>query len=270
MADQECSPRWTRDNPRVSALARMPRLLIASDYDGTLAPLVDDPMQAYPRRESVVAMRTLAELPQTDVAVISGRALRDLAALSRLPEEIRLVGSHGGEFDVDFSNGLSPAQTELRNTLSSLAEQLTADVPGCQIERKPAGLAVHFRTVDPGFVSDAQERLMREIGDLEGVAVRRGHNVIDFAVYETDKGRALQELRHQLGATAVLYVGDDLTDEDAFATLSGPDVGIKVGRDASCAELRVEDPEVVSQLLAALAEERGEWLMGSGAVPIEA
>src|SRR4051794_21582916 len=88
---------------RVRHLARVPILLVACDYDGTIAPLVDDPMRARPNRDSVAAMRALAESTQTHVAVISGRSLRDLATLSRLPEEVRLVGSHGSEFDLGFA-----------------------------------------------------------------------------------------------------------------------------------------------------------------------
>ena len=84
------------------SLAQTPILLVATDYDGTLSPIVDDPLQARPSRESSVALRSLAELANTHVAIISGRALRDLAALSRFPEEIHLVGSHGSEFDVGF------------------------------------------------------------------------------------------------------------------------------------------------------------------------
>ena len=69
----------------LSTVARVPRLLVASDYDGTLAPIVSDPAKAYPHGESVRALRALAGLSGTTAAVISGRALRDLAALSRLP-----------------------------------------------------------------------------------------------------------------------------------------------------------------------------------------
>ena len=78
---------------RIRQLARVPTLLVACDYDGTVAPLVDNPMDATANRDSVAAMRALAELGNTHVTVISGRSLRDLATLSRLPEEIRLVGS---------------------------------------------------------------------------------------------------------------------------------------------------------------------------------
>src|SRR5688572_21572122 len=98
----------------VGRLARTPTLLVACDYDGTLSPIVDDPSKAAPLPEAVAAIRTLASLPQTTVAVVSGRALRDLATLSRLPSEVHLVGSHGSEFDVGFVERLAPEQAHLR------------------------------------------------------------------------------------------------------------------------------------------------------------
>src|SRR4051794_7062050 len=119
---------------RVSQVARAPQLLVACDYDGTVAPLVDDPMSARPRRETVVAMRALAALPQTHVAVISGRSLRDLAALSRMPEEIHLVGSHGSEFDIGFGRGLSPEAAERRQLIEAQLEEIAAGVPGAILE----------------------------------------------------------------------------------------------------------------------------------------
>ena len=98
-------------------IARVPQLLIGCDYDGTLAPLVDDPAAAGPLPEAVAAVRALAALPQTVVAVISGRALRDLATLSRLPSEVHLVGSHGSEFDLGFIQRLAPEQHDLHARL---------------------------------------------------------------------------------------------------------------------------------------------------------
>ena len=92
----------------VERIARVPNLLVGCDYDGTLAPIVEDPTRAAPLPEAVAALRALAALPQTTVAVISGRALRDLAALSRLPSEVHLVGSHGSEFDVGFVERIAP------------------------------------------------------------------------------------------------------------------------------------------------------------------
>ena len=119
---------------RLRELARVPVLLVACDYDGTLAPIIDNPDEARPLRESVAALRQLAAMPDTHVAVISGRALRDLAALSRLPEEIHLVGSHGTEFDVGFAEHLSAEQRELRDRVMEAAER-----------HRPARPRIHHR-----------------------------------------------------------------------------------------------------------------------------
>ena len=86
----------------LEAIAQVPVLFVATDYDGTLAAIVDDPSQAVPVRESIVALRALATLGSTHAAVISGRSLADLAALSSLDGQVMLVGSHGSEFDQDF------------------------------------------------------------------------------------------------------------------------------------------------------------------------
>jgi trehalose-phosphatase len=101
----------------LAGVARTPRLLVACDYDGTLAPIVADPQRATPVPESVTALRSLAGLPATTTAVISGRALRDLAVLSRLPAEVHLIGSHGSEFDIGFVHDLTPNQKELHEKL---------------------------------------------------------------------------------------------------------------------------------------------------------
>jgi len=122
-------------------IARVPQLLIGCDYDGTLAPLVDDPSAAGPLPEAVAAVRALAALPQTVVAVISGRALRDLATLSRLPSEVHLVGSHGSEFDLGFIQRLAPEQRALHARLEAELAAIVREQPGVRLESKPASIA---------------------------------------------------------------------------------------------------------------------------------
>src|SRR3954451_18306604 len=126
-------------------IARTPRLLVACDYDGTLAPIVENPEQARPMTESVGALRSLAALHETTTAVISGRAPRALASLSRLPAEVHLVGSHGSEFDIGFVHALDPQARDLHRRLDSELEQLTDGAEGVQLEVKPASIAVHVR-----------------------------------------------------------------------------------------------------------------------------
>jgi trehalose-phosphatase len=253
---------------RLADLARVPQLLVACDYDGTIAPIVDDPMKALPRRETVVALRNLASLPQTQVAVISGRSLRDLAALSRLPTEVHLVGSHGSEFDIGFQVDLAPQLQALRDDLRADLVALSARVPGSYVEAKPAAVAFHYRMVDEELVAPAIAEVEQGPGARAGVTVRHGAKVVELMVVDTDKGRALERIRHQVGAKAVLFLGDDITDEDAFKTLQGPDVGVKVGTAETAAEFHVADTAEVSQLLARLAERRNEWIAGSASVPI--
>ncbi|WP_409184608.1 trehalose-phosphatase [Amycolatopsis sp. VS8301801F10] len=250
-------------------IARTPRLLVACDYDGTLAPITANPDEARPLPESVGALRSLAGLHETTTAVISGRALRDLATLSRLPSEVNLVGSHGSEFDIGFIHALDEDAKALHRRLEHELEQLVLDVPGVSLEVKPASIAVHVRRAE----HNAGRRVLAAVHEgpskWEGVTTTDGKEVVELAVVKTDKGNALDTLRHQVGATAAVFLGDDVTDEKAFARLAGPDLGIKVGDGESLAEYHVPDTVDVAMVLAFLLEERRNWLYGESAPPIE-
>jgi trehalose-phosphatase len=250
-------------------IARTPRLLVACDYDGTLAPIVENPEQARPMTESVGALRSLAGLHETTAAVISGRALRDLATLSRLPSEVHLVGSHGSEFDIGFVHALDDQARNLHRRLETELERLTTGDDGVYLEVKPASIAVHTRRAEPDVATRVQTAVRSGPCTWHGVQVTEGKEVIELAVVQTDKGRALDVLRHQVGATAGVFVGDDVTDEKAFARLSGPDLGIKVGPGQTLAGFRIADPAEVGMVLAFLLEERRNWLYGEQAPPIE-
>ena len=253
----------------LAALATVPVLLVASDYDGTLARIVDSPDQARPEREASVAIRTLAALPHTHVAIISGRALRDLAPLADLPGEVHLVGSHGSEFDMDFSGTLTEQQILRRERLREELADIASQGEGLFIEEKPASIALHYRRAD----SDVADRALREIEQgparREGIFVRHGKKVVELSVLRTSKSRALEIIRRRTGASAALVLGDDITDEEAFAALSGTDVGVKVGDGETMARFRVEDPLEVARLLALLSELRRAWLEGATSVAIE-
>lgn len=239
----------------LAQLARTPRLLVACDYDGTLAPIVDDPDRALPHPESVAALRALAALPATTVAVVSGRAFRDLVALSGLSQEVHLIGSHGAEFEAGFADALGSEARALHEKLRAELSRL-ADRPGVGLEVKPASIAVHVREAPPE-VGDAVLATVRDgpVG-WDGVHVTEGKAVIELAVVRTDKGAALDLVRERVGATAVVFLGDDVTDEKAFARLAGADVGVKVGPGETAAGYRVPGTEDVTAVLALLLEQR--------------
>ncbi len=250
-------------------VARVPQLLVGCDYDGTLAPLVDDPTMAAPIPEAVAAVRALAALPQTTVAVVSGRSLRDLATLSRLPSEVHLVGSHGSEFDLGFIQRLAPELVEMYDRLRAELEKILQDHPGVRLETKPASIAVHVRGVDEAIGERALEAVRCGPATWPGIHVTQGKNIVELSLIPTDKGEAIGALRVQASASAVLYIGDDITDENAFAQLHGPDLGIKVGPGTTLATQRVDEPIDAVRVLGFLLETRRNWLYGEHAVPIE-
>jgi trehalose-phosphatase len=254
---------------QIRTAAHHPVLLIASDYDGTMAPIVSNPADAKPHRESVVAMRSLAALPSTHAAVVSGRALADLASLIGSVDGVHLVGSHGSEFDAGFATALSDEASALRQKVEAELQDIASSADGALVETKPASVALHFRNCKEQEGQRIHDEALSGVGSLPGVHAKHGKMVIEFTVVPTSKGTALRTLRHQYGATAVVFIGDDKTDEDAFAMLCGPDLAIKVGDGETLAKFRVPDTVAAAQVLALLAEEREAWLAGGSAVPIE-
>ncbi|MFQ5558501.1 MAG: trehalase-like domain-containing protein, partial [Acidimicrobiales bacterium] len=194
---------------------------------------------------------------------------RELAALSRLPAEIHLVGSHGSEFEIGFALDLDPELKARHDRLGEGLETLRSDIEGVLLEKKPASIAVHYRQADPARHESLLARLTDIALEVGEVTVRHGKMVSELLLVSTDKGQALTTVRGKVGATAVLFIGDDVTDEDAFATLHGPDVGVKVGPGETLAGHRVAAPPEVAILLAALCQRRSDWLAGEGVVPIE-
>ncbi|MEZ5249504.1 MAG: trehalose-phosphatase [Ilumatobacteraceae bacterium] len=221
------------------------RLLVASDYDGTIAELVDDPDRAHPWSPSIEVLRRLAALPHTTVAVVSGRSLTDLRALSHLGDVAILIGSHGAEFGDGGVDGLDPDVRGALDAVASELDGLAAGVPGAHVERKPAGVAFHTRRADPSAAARRGRRARRTRQPARR-EVRHGKDVVELTVVHTDKGAALDRLRRSIDADAVVFLGDDLTDEDAFAVLGDGDVGVKVGDGPTIARHRVRDVPAVA------------------------
>jgi trehalose 6-phosphate phosphatase len=232
--------------------AQVPRLLVTSDFDGTLAPIVNTPADARPLAEAAAALVGLADLPSTAAALISGRALGTLRSLSSMPETVHLVGSHGAEFADGFSHEIDESMLRtIFDTLSAIA----AERPGVTVELKPASVALHVRNANP-HDAEAALRQARDASQSWDAELTEGKAVLEFAVISTDKGEAVDILREQHDADAVVFFGDDVTDEKAFRRLRGSDIGIKVGPGETHAGYRVDTPDDVATALKYLLDER--------------
>ena len=233
----------------LAALARRRPLLVASDYDGVLAPLVGDPSAAVPQPGAARALERLAACDDVVVALVSGRGVADLRTVSGLEGPYRWIGSHGAEYDGPLSGELA----ERRDGLADRLAPLVAAVPGARLEVKPASVAVHVRQV-PDRAAAAALLEQADAAADPSLTKKPGKEVLELAVTDADKGSALLRLRDDVGAAATVYLGDDRTDEDAFRALPPDDLTVKVGEGETAARYRVADPAAVVVLLDTLAD----------------
>jgi trehalose 6-phosphate phosphatase len=241
-------------------LARVRRLLVALDFDGTLAPEVDDPERARPLPEAREAVLRLLALPATRVALVSGRSLESLEQVAALPDEALLIGSHGIEIRLDNPDDafvLNEDELERRDMLNEVLGEVADSFDQVWLEEKPAGFALHTR-----LASDHNSRVAHLVAlsetqaEVDDLKIRSGKNVLEFSVRSTTKGEAIEHLRRYTKADAVFFAGDDVTDEDAFAALGDRDLGLKCGSGPTLAGHRVGAPLQVAQVLSLLATYR--------------
>ncbi|MFU8947128.1 trehalose-phosphatase [Mycetocola zhadangensis] len=244
----------------VARLAETEHLLVALDFDGTLAPFVDNPDDSRAIPAASDAVSRLLEVSHTTVAYVSGRAVDSLQRASMAPDGVLLVGSHGGEYRFDGVDTHPPLSDEDRDRVAALSAVLapvSSAHSGTWVEAKPAGFALHTRGLGDAAEQDANEHARRAVHEAGlPVKVRNGKDVLEFSILSVTKGDGIRHLRDYTGATAVLYAGDDVTDEDGFAALSDGDLALKCGDGETRAAYRVGSPEEVASVLAKLAEAR--------------
>jgi len=237
---------------------------VGLDFDGTLTPLRERPevVELDPSTRDV--LRRLAAVPGVTVAVVSGRALADLAARLAVPGAI-LVGNHG--FERRLPGGparlvLGGADLEAVRAAARALAAAAAGVPGVWVKDKGPTLALHYRQVAPELREGLCAAVRVAAARLPPtVRVDEGHRVFDIrpATPAVTKGTAFREVLAEAGVPAgamVWYVGDDVTDEDAFAALPADAVTVRVGDPGglSAARYGVADPAEVVRRLDALRE----------------
>ncbi len=210
----------------LEALLRKPgRAVVAFDYDGTLAPIVDDPSQARPHPAVIPALGGLAQHVGL-VAIVTGRPAAqavELAGLRQTPrtERFAVVGHYGMErWDADSGEvhtAEPPAGLEaVRAGLPRLLDKLGAS--GAVIEDKGLSIAVHVRRMpDPAAAFTDLRGPLESLAEANGLTVEPGRFVLELRPPGMDKGIALRRLVQEAGAATVVFAGDDLGDLAAFA-----------------------------------------------------
>ena len=233
-------------------------LLIGLDVDGVLAPIVPHADDARLSPGVAELLDQLDGVDGVEVAVVSSRSLHGLARFPFSPA-ITVVGSHGGEMSEGGPPALDPTEQARYHQIDRFAGDAAAAAgPGAWVEHKPLSVVFHVRQADPMRGSEALERLHTEVGGLDGVKAIAGSKVLEIFARPASKGDAIEMLRRRHEPASMVYAGDDVTDEEAFAALGPADCSVKVGPGDTAAAHRLADPDAVVDWLHGIAAELAE------------
>ncbi len=234
--------------------------VVMLDVDGTLAPIAPRPEEATVPPETQRVVAALARRDAVQVALVSGRAAGDARRMVSV-SDVWVVGNHGAE--VVSPTGEATVDPQVATHEMSMAraraalDRLLEPVPGVLVEDKRWTLSVHYRQADPHLLPRLQSTV-QQVAQENGLAIHDGKMVFEVRPpVRVDKGTAVFSLAQRLGAlgedAALLFVGDDRTDEDAFRMLRHRvprAVTVRVGDPAeTVAEFVVADPPAVREFL---------------------
>lgn len=222
--------------------------LLAFDVDGVLAPIVehaDDAMLTPGVRESLSSLSKVAT-----VAIVSGRAIESLDRLFTFPSSLHVIGSHGLEVRGENAPTLDDDERFTFEQLEIIAARgVNAAGDGAWLEHKPASVVLHTRSADPILAERATTAVANLASAISGAQVKPGSGVVELLARTASKGEALLALAHRLGRAPIAYLGDDVTDEDAFRAMGDDDISVRVGAGESSARYRIADPTAAAELL---------------------
>jgi trehalose 6-phosphate phosphatase len=227
------------------------------DYDGTLTPIVSNPDDAVISEEGRQILKETAEKYVT--AVISGRDRADVKSKVQL-ENIVYAGSHG--FDISGPDNLRMQSEEGGNLIPELdaaeehLKKELAHIKGVLVERKKYAIAVHYRNVADENIQEVKNAVYKELEVQDKLKEGKGKKVLELKPdIDWHKGKAVEWLMKALKLNdeeyIPVYIGDDITDEDAFKEIKGKGIGIMVGKHGSrtYASFRLKDTDEALKFL---------------------
>lgn len=236
----------------VQAFAKAKNKMIFLDYDGTLVAFNEKPDLAIPDAKLLSIIDRLCKLPNTDVAIVSGR---DQAFLdkwfAKLP--ITLVAEHGHYIKRKGAewNGSVTGKKEWMADVLPIFEKFTDRTPGTFIEEKHNSLVWHYRKTDPELAPGRVVEIKTVLSSLisDEVTILDMDKALEVVDRQVNKGSAVFEIKNQGDYDFILCIGDDVTDENMFVSLPDHAYTVKVGRKPTAAKYYIESVAQVKALL---------------------
>jgi trehalose 6-phosphate phosphatase len=234
------------------------------DYDGTLAPFRALRDKAVPYPGVRTALEAIGESGACRLVIVSGRAIEDLVPLMGLKAVPEIWGCHGWERRLADGSKIGPDISKLATRGLEEAGRWTKEKGLAEhLEQKPASMAIHWRGLGEGEIADIRKNAAEGWGRIAGefgLSVHDFNGGVEIRVPGRDKGIAVETILAESGTGAVAaYLGDDLTDEDAFRALKGNGLGVFVNAELreTAADLWIKPPEELIEFLSRWTESLG-------------
>lgn len=244
-------------------LSKASQRALLLDYDGTLAPFQIEPNKAYPYSGVTKILNRILQSGKTRLVIITGRWIKDLLPLLQLEEQPEIWGSHGMErLKRDGSYAIATMDENALKGLVAADEWIEAMGFSNRCEKKPGCIAIHWRGLSKDEIFSIKEEVEPNwtlIAKSWGLKLGEFDGGLEIRVPGLNKGDALKTILQEMEKDYVaVYLGDDLTDEDAFNAIKSKGIGVLVRKDfrPTAADLWIKPPEELIDFLS-------KWLLGT-------
>ena len=236
------------------------RVFLFLDYDGTLVPIKPQPELAVFPVSTRKLIKKLSNLPNVYLALVTGRSLKEIKKIIDV-EGIIYIGNHGLEIEYEGKYWIHPASTQKRPMIKKILSDVKGfakEIPGVLVEDKGLIVSLHYRLVTEKSEGEIRKMVSNLVSPYSKMfCIGRGKKVYEIRPrIDWNKGKAISKVSELLGITKKtlrIYIGDDLTDEDAFKVLGKEEISVVVGhRESSSARYFCRNSNEVYQFLSAV------------------